>query len=332
MTVRAKKAYTLIELLIALGLLIVLMGALWTMVDTFSAVFMRGEHRAERSQLIRSLSQILEADLNAAIQDPLYPTRNASNTAEVVRHFGLRGSEHALQVDVVQINPFKTSDVSDQVSVEAPELKTVYYNFQPITLSGQSGLLRREIDFETPGASSSSASSQNEDTIGSTVPSLGDMVVEETLEFERRQQPPQSSFDLERMLAPEVVQCRFSYFDGRNWFNSWDSIQKNGLPVAIAVDLKLLNFHEVQTYQETRDEAIWRRATDQRIVVRVPSTSLENQTELQRDQPMKPQTTQEPHVPPPMPPMEFSDPASLSQPLEPVLQPEPRKERSRFRE
>lgn len=49
--------------------------------------------------------------------------------------------------------------------------------------------------------------------------------------------------------APEVLDCRFSYFDGKDWFSSWDSLEQNGLPVAIKVELKLAPLDDVDLYR-----------------------------------------------------------------------------------
>lgn len=49
--------------------------------------------------------------------------------------------------------------------------------------------------------------------------------------------------------APEALDCRFRYFDGENWLDSWDSIEKGGLPIAIKVDLKLAPLDDVDLYR-----------------------------------------------------------------------------------
>lgn len=51
--------------------------------------------------------------------------------------------------------------------------------------------------------------------------------------------------------APEVLDCRFSYFDGTDWQESWDSIQNKGLPVAIKVELKLAPIDDVDLYRNS---------------------------------------------------------------------------------
>ncbi|MBQ5790392.1 MAG: prepilin-type N-terminal cleavage/methylation domain-containing protein, partial [Thermoguttaceae bacterium] len=51
--------------------------------------------------------------------------------------------------------------------------------------------------------------------------------------------------------APEALDCRFRYYDGDNWLDSWDSIEKGGLPVAIKVDLKLAPLDDVDLYRSS---------------------------------------------------------------------------------
>ncbi|MBQ2790535.1 MAG: prepilin-type N-terminal cleavage/methylation domain-containing protein, partial [Thermoguttaceae bacterium] len=51
--------------------------------------------------------------------------------------------------------------------------------------------------------------------------------------------------------APEALDCRFRYYDGENWLDSWDSIEKGGLPVAIKVDLKLAPLDDVDLYRSS---------------------------------------------------------------------------------
>jgi len=51
--------------------------------------------------------------------------------------------------------------------------------------------------------------------------------------------------------APEALDCRFRYFDGENWLDAWDSIEKGGLPVAIKVDLKLAPLDDVDLYRSS---------------------------------------------------------------------------------
>jgi type II secretory pathway pseudopilin PulG len=207
--------FTLIELLISMTLLIILFAMLLGLVEMFSRSFQSGEKRAERSQLVRSISQLLTDDLSCAIQDPLHPVRETTNNG--TRRFGLSGTKTSIRIDVIQINPFRTGSQTTQNGVQVPELKTVYYDFSLLSPNG-GGLIRRELDFETP------ISSQ-----------------------------PHHIVDQQQlaMSAPEVVGCLFRYYDGNQWRDSWNSLDRKGLPVAIEVVLQLMPLADAKTLRNS---------------------------------------------------------------------------------
>ncbi|MDR1491529.1 MAG: prepilin-type N-terminal cleavage/methylation domain-containing protein [Planctomycetaceae bacterium] len=206
--------FTLIELLISTTLLIVLFAILWGLVGMFSRSFQSGEKRAERSQLVRSISQLLADDLSCAIQDPLHPTRETN--ANSARRFGLSGTKTSLRIDAIQINPFRTGDQTAQNGVQAPELKTISYDFSLLSPNG-GGLIRREFDFETPLSS----------------------------------QPRQTGDWQLATSAPEVVGCLFRYYDGNRWHDSWNSLERKGLPIAIEITLQLTTLADAETLRNS---------------------------------------------------------------------------------
>lgn len=280
--------FTLIEVLIVMGLLVVLFTVIWGIVETFSKSFVRGEIQAERSQLVRSLSQLVTDDLGCAIQDPLHPARESNSTA--VRRFGLSGTNTSMRIDVMQINPFRTGNMTVQGGVQAPELKTVYYDFAMFSTNG-GGLTRRELDFETPsgtGASQIQGGMPNDDfgsdfddtagtleAVGSESPSLADYgggsladSLTDANELQSRQpqmsmMPPEAwgaqqamqNFANERlqleMSAPEVVGCWFRYYDGSQWHDGWNSLERKGLPVAIEITLKIMPLGDARALRES---------------------------------------------------------------------------------
>jgi len=273
-----RRAFTLLEVLIVLGLLVVILGAIWGIVEMFQRSFVRGETRAERSTLVRSLSQLVTDDLCCAIQDPLHPAREPNTSA--VRRFGLSGTNTSMRIDVLQINPFRTGATTTQYGVEAPELKTVYYDYVLMSPTG-GGLTRRELDFETPTGgmpshNTSANMSDDPDTlgtqsaIGSETRSLTDIgstsladtaVAANTTRVQQQpmpMMPPEmmaanaaaryaanEALQLE-MSAPEVVGCWIRYYDGSRWRDSWNSLNRRGLPVAFEITLKMMPLTEAQ--------------------------------------------------------------------------------------
>ncbi len=307
--------FTLLELLISISLLISLISMIWALMQLYSTYYVAGTRKADRSQLVRSLSQLLNEDLGAAIQDPVQPLAPGAEGDDSVRRFGLSGSSTSLRIDVVQINPLKSAEIPKTFrpatagpvqmhAPQAPELKTVYYDFVPLsaylkTPNAKCGLTRRELDFETPtGPAPSPAAFEEEDATGEAQPiaqaravgtelafqgldPFGDQVGNDSIQppvpgagvsgygqtgpdqigsaFPGAAAPPKQSIDAELqqeaatddMWAPEVVDCRFRYGDGSQWFDSWDSLEKNGLPVAIEITFRLMSIEDVETLRQS---------------------------------------------------------------------------------
>ncbi|GHT17256.1 hypothetical protein FACS1894189_2810 [Planctomycetales bacterium] len=40
------------------------------------------------------------------------------------------------------------------------------------------------------------------------------------------------------LSIPEIVDCRFRYFDGKMWQDSWESLTEGGLPVSVEITLR----------------------------------------------------------------------------------------------
>lgn len=271
-------AFTLLEVMIALGLFVILLSILWNVIALFTRSQTRGSMLAERSQLVRSLAQLLEDDLRAAIQDPIHPLKAGSGGDDDVRRFSLSGNEQSLRIDVIEINPFAQTETEPRVAQfgvispsqpKAAELKTVFYLF-----NRAEGLLRREIDFETPDMNSPG---------------------------------PEGS----RLSAPEIVSCRFRYFDGTSWSSSWESLQRNGLPIAIEADLQSVSLADsvklrrlqqnspTGSIDETLKQLELPAPVQQRIVVYLPASPVRKFEDYKRRTPPKKAND----FPPPPPPV-----------------------------
>lgn len=255
------------ELLLVLALFVILVGMLWNIISLFSKTQTQGTRLAERSQLVRSLAQLLEDDLKAAIQDPINPLTDSVGDDDI-RRFGLSGRSQELRIDVIQTNPFLTAPTQPRqarwgeiqtTTPQAAELKTVFYDFQQ-----HNGLTRREIDFETPD-----------------INALG--------------------VDGTNLHAPEVVSCRFRYYDGRSWSDSWESLERGGLPVAIEIVVRLLPLTEAKRYRhettpnEELNTAVLRLhltpPTINRLVVYIPSSPIRQFESYQRKTPTQKQNS-----------------------------------------
>lgn len=138
------------------------------------------------------------------------------------------------------------------------------------------GLSRRELDFESPDEEADGAASDDPaaDDFADDSPDgsklIGSLGAPPVSSFsssesengallagletrEEASRPPLTApqlameIDAGTMWAPEVVDCRFRYYDGNEWFDEWNSIERSGLPTAIEVDLTLLPLDDVET-------------------------------------------------------------------------------------
>jgi hypothetical protein len=55
-----------------------------------------------------------------------------------------------------------------------------------------------------------------------------------------------------QVLAPEVRQLEFQYFDGTQWLTQWDSSQQQGLPVAVKISVYVLSESPLDTVPSRR--------------------------------------------------------------------------------
>jgi prepilin-type N-terminal cleavage/methylation domain-containing protein len=256
-TKRRRAAFTLLEMLVATALCGVLLMGLWTLYSTYANLFERGQARVERSQLCRALMQQIADDLQSAIQDPIAGLPERSSGAAQRRRFGLAGTSSELRMDVLQItprqgNPMPVGDAAGQtasqtaVQTEArvPELRTVYYTFSPpgAALDAEftaapAGLIRRELDFETPAGASDAfpAAADAEPSVGVDT----DLAAQNQPSDSGAATAAPTAVDDRWTWVPEVVSLEFRYFDGSSWSGSWNSLLRGSLPVAVEVRIAL---------------------------------------------------------------------------------------------
>ena len=249
---RRDRGYTLVEMLLATALCAVLLAALWMLMSTFGELFDKGQQQVERAQLCRALLEQMADDLRCAIQDPLPGTANETSGTAQRRRFGLFGSSRELRFDVLQITPQqgnpipvgRTAGRSDETPApRVPELRTVHYTFSEpsagdeLSNPDQQGLVRTELDFETPLDGAGSSDGEAAGSAGSR--RLADTGSDSSAGQADGEADPELATDDTRLDVPEVVSLQFRYFDGRGWADSWNSLDRKSLPAAVEIQLEL---------------------------------------------------------------------------------------------
>ena len=263
--ITVRSGFTLLEVILAMALAVIVIAAVGTAVHVNLRAFDSGRRDVEEARLAHSLLRRIADDIRGAVQyDPQRAdeilkaatgsssssaasdisqaaeelgvdsgtaeqlassvSQYASNLAETTTLppvAGLYGNRYELQVDVSRLPRIDQLGQSivptdDGTSLDRlSDMKTVTYYVVGLggavggpTLGGAqgTGLIRRELDR----------------AVTAFAAEMGSL----------------SSIDMNLWpIAPEVVAIEFWYTDGSQWYEYWDSVERQGLPVAIEVTL-----------------------------------------------------------------------------------------------
>jgi len=323
-----RRGFTLLELVLAAALAAVLMAALWTLLSTYERLFSQGQASVEHSHLVRALVEQISDDLASAIPDTATGLPGAGGS---IRRFGLFGTDKTLQVDVLQVTPAQAAAIATPsrepealtgTSPQVPELHTVQYWLaeprlqqprqskadrskpqrskpdreepeprEPGASAALSGLIRRELDWETPSdepAAPGLARMPTQPSSGgrrSGFPRAALGTPDPTSIVGPEADPEDSSI----LEVPEVVGLQFRYFDGTGWAGQWNSLERKSLPVAVEVTLELRRpdagargpasrrqeeIDEMEALLLGEESPGGRSGVRHRVLVWLPSTSL----------------------------------------------------------
>lgn len=325
---RRRRAFTLLEVLVTVLVSSVLLMTLWTLLDMYSRLFDAGQTKAGQTQLMSGLMRQLSDDLCSAIQDT---AEAPPGTLGPVRRFGMFGSSHSLQFDILQATPARgsatnpvapPSSLDEPLAAEAYELRTVRYEFVPMTdptqidTSSRPGLTRHELDFKSTSDSQMPDSDMASSDLGAGDDS-GSALAEQPQEgpaFDMQAADTTDSSALMDSLAPdpndntvtwvpEVVAFEFRYFDGLVWNSSWNSLERKSLPAAVEIVMELspteglslpksepeASSSSDETTSDEMDfmglehETVRPGALGCRMVVDLPTSALRNVFDKQRD-------------------------------------------------
>ena len=266
-----RRGLTLLELMLALALTSVLLGLIGMAVDVHLRMLDSRQAEVERAQLARAILTRIANDLRSAIQ----PSSTASDMASVESLAGdaagaledsgadlgdLTQAASGLGLDDSTLSADST-DIADsdtlpltpglygnqfEMQVDISRLPRVD-EFQQLISSGTPGSIRDiPSDLKTvayyvrqPGATNVPGTQ----TVGSD-PNQGGLVrrvLDRQITLYASESGNVTSLDqFGDVIAPEVTDLEFSYFDGTQWTTEWDSEAMGGLPLAVRITLSLM--------------------------------------------------------------------------------------------
>ena len=255
-----RRAFTLIEILLALGLSVVLLAAVFTALDLYRQFSTAGRLDIERAQLARAILRKMEIDIRSLVyrkpdsdssadqgstgsdedddEDDEDNENEDSITIEVVdpaeayskNSTGIYGN---LQTLVMHVNdPPRLSSLSSVAEGSAhggrlSDLRSVAYFLAVPGAGGLQGLVG-----ELAGGV------DTDESTGFEVQGLarleGDRL---SMTLADEQANLESMAGQTKLLAKEINFLQYRYFDGTQWLESWDSVAVGGLPLAIEITI-----------------------------------------------------------------------------------------------
>lgn len=262
------RGFTLLEIVLALGLASLLLAALYTALQMHWSSSALGHVEMERSQVARALFRRIETDLRCVVfrESALTSSTDDGSTSTDTSSSSSTGSS-------------STSTNSNVSSTETSSTTTTEnYSTQKTGLYGESGMLIVHVSLPTRAANLASASLSTggganevvsgyagsdmqsiayflagsnsalaQQLSGALTSPLGQSTGLARLQGDRMaMQAADESGDLSsmasgaRLLAPEVASIQFEYFDGVSWTTSWDSAVSNSIPNAVRIIIDFL--------------------------------------------------------------------------------------------
>ena len=250
--------FTLLEVIIALGLTLLLLSAVYGAIQLQYRVSTAGREEMLRAQVVRATLGMIEADVRAVVwqvqelpaEESDTTTTEAGGTGEAVADgqstddtteilstddafasgsSGIFGDSQSLVLHVSRPSRdlvYARSDEDAAESISRSDLASVTY----FLADASSGGLSAAIAQQTPSGSSTS-----EGIVG-LARVEGDRL---SIEQAGDQAAVESLSTTQTEVVPEIVSIEFAYWDGLEWLDSWDSNSSGTLPSAIGITLEI---------------------------------------------------------------------------------------------
>lgn len=256
----SRRGLSLIEVLISLALSALLLGSVYSAITMYFHYSSAGQEEVEKNQLARVLLQRIETDLRSIVYRP---EETSTSTTENTDAQFTDQTEANADTSATESTTQEVTDPSDAFTGSSSGL---FGDMQTIVLH----VSRPRLDLNSsPTLNNQMASSRTSDlkTVSFFVAGNGSGGLQAAAAGHFSSQSgkgPAASRGLARMegdrlalqladksgnvasllgqtqmLAPEVSQINFRYWDGSTWVTQWDSASYGGLPRAVEVTLEM---------------------------------------------------------------------------------------------
>jgi prepilin-type N-terminal cleavage/methylation domain-containing protein len=265
--------FTLLEVLVSLGLSVLLVTAIYGAISTYIRVSQGDQGKLERSRVARSLFRQISLDIQSVLfrveEESTESTESTGEDASsTVTTGATAGTGTESETDT------ETTETTEVVAVVDPEAAlqsssvgligdagklTLHVNrpareLSYTTLQSGSGITARTSDLQSITWFLADASASGlEGEVGQLAQQGSALTLIDSgpqglarlagdrmaIEYADVESDVSSLAAAARVLAPEVVSLQFRYFDGLTWLEEWDSVSAQRLPNAVEITLGL---------------------------------------------------------------------------------------------
>lgn len=262
-----RSGFTLLELILALGISIVVMGAIASSMYICVSTLTTHQREIEQKQVARNVISMVSNDLRAALQYkpadvtgldslavsqamaagivPAAPDEDADAAAdprdEESANTTSGGTEEAMDPEeCVSCRPTMIG-TEEVLMVDISRLPRID-EYNPLVARNSEPQLPSDVKGVTYflGEPNSRTGSQGRDNVFSDeLAELGGLyrrqIDRAVASFSGEEGAVSDVDDFTELIAPEIAELRFRYFDGSDWQSSWNSVESDGFPPAIEV-------------------------------------------------------------------------------------------------
>ncbi|MCG3136683.1 MAG: hypothetical protein HJJLKODD_00518 [Phycisphaerae bacterium] len=223
-TRHSSRAFTLLEVMLAISLMLMLMAVLYRFYDQSMANRQRGLTSLREAQLARVLLKQITDELRGATGFvPGYGPGVIGTNGEIALQTQLLPDREVMETRPVDVEPLPAqADVRQVRYFIAWDEDITDDEGNPIAL----GLVRQELKtLRQAVAVTGEAAGLEESTFDSSFSTTDELDTE-----------AQESFKLQ-LYAPEIKYIEFRYYDGAQWYRDWQITQGNALPQMVRVTI-----------------------------------------------------------------------------------------------
>ena len=265
-----RDAFTLLEVILAIGLTTLLMAAVYSAMNIYWGLAVESHDEIERAQIARAILRQMSRDIQSCTfveqqtdtsssDDEDYEdgsTTSDTDTTIATYTDGLIGTEDDLVLYISR--PDRNLDYYSQQELQSgqdrsSDLVIVRYLMADSQRGGLSAAIADEESSRT-GTETVALARVFGDLHGlSNAIQLGDIDMQ---------------LDAASILSPEVMSVQFAYFDGVEWQSEWDSTSLNMIPLAVEIRLTLQTLDE--DGQPDTEDPTSLPPSEHRLVVPIP--------------------------------------------------------------